>query len=220
MKVEKEKILKIISEEIDNFLYEASWLDNLDLAAPTAMISQDVKPRAKTSKEDRYPNLGHAVEAIRIFFSELVLLRDDTQALLGSQPGLFRKEGSAAVMLKVIADINSVLQNEDYKAKLKDLGMKDEDVLREYYNQLWDDVLNSFMGIKEDIKILFHAGSDSIENIFPKRIDRIEEMLNFILKISNARLSSVRVGFDLDPAGIRALGQIPPGISYEKPEVQ
>jgi hypothetical protein len=121
--------------------------------------------------------------------------------------------------MKTIAVVDSIFKNKEYKRRLAN-NIPDDEIIQEYYNQAWDDIIEAFRGIEKDLEDLFQSGDGAVENLFPQEVDRLEELIDFILQISNARISSMRVGFDLDPAGIRALGNIPAGIDYEKPAVQ
>jgi len=215
MKISKIKLKNIVDEELKGTLSEASWLDNLDQAEPAAMLGH----RVSKSKPDRYPNLGHAGQAIRMFFLQLIALKKSIRFKLKTQKELFRQERVGASLMKTIAVVDSIFKNKEYKRRLAN-NIPDDEIIQEYYNQAWDDIIEAFRGIEKDLEDLFQSGDGTVENLFPQEVDRLEELIDFILQISNARISSMRVGFDLDPAGIRALGNIPAGIDYEKPAVQ
>lgn len=205
----------IIREEVNNLLNETrssrDWLSNLDRAEPIAMgMARRGEPIAPKTKPDRYPHFKHVNQAMRLFYVELRNLKDDLQyEWEESYKGLFAKEGHSAEILKYTSDVNKALK----KIEESDYAKRREIIDESFGNVEWFE-LQTLLGEIEDIL------EDSV--LRDERFTRMADLLGFVTQVVNARIESSAagtVGFDLDPAGIRALRKIPAGVDYVKPKV-
>ena len=215
MNLNSTKLNNIIREEISNLLGEArsprSWLSNLDRAEPFAMgQARAGRPIAPKTKPDRYPHLKHVNQAMRLLYIELKNLKDDLQyEWEESYKGLFAKEGHSAEILKYTSDVNKALK----KIEDSDYAKRKEIIDESFGNVEWFELRALLSGLEDILE-------DSI--LRDERFVRMADLFGFATQVVNARIESSAgstVGFDLDPAGIRALRKIPAGVDYTKPGV-